>query len=104
MTTIETVDVLLDKPLKRGDTEITTITLRRPLGGALRGTSTRRLLDMEVDDVNTVLPRISEPALTPNDLAVMDGADILKLSSEVAAFLLPKAVKQAAQGMAEGKA
>lgn len=103
MTTIETVDVTLDTPLKRGETEITTITLRRPLGGALRGTSTRRLLDMEVDDITTVLPRISEPALTPHDLVTMDGADILKLSGEVAAFLLPKAVKQAAQALAEGK-
>lgn len=104
MTTIETITVILDTPIKRGETEIATITLRRPLGGALRGTSTRRLLDMEVDDVAIVLPRISEPALTPHDLATMDGADLLKLSGEVAAFLLPKAVKQAAQQQAEGKA
>ncbi len=104
MTTIETVTVTLDTPIKRGETEITTITLRRPLGGALRGTSTRRLLEMEVDDLTVVLPRISDPALTPNDLAVMDGADLLKLGGEVAAFLLPKAVKQAVLDPADGKA
>lgn len=93
---ITTTVVPLDKPLKRGDTEITRVTVRKPHGGELRGTSTRRLLDMETDDLFTVLPRITDPALTAADLHRMDGADILQLGGAVAGFLLPKAVLQQA--------
>lgn len=95
METTTTV-VPLDKPIKRGDTEIASVTVRKPLGGALRGASVRRLLDMETDDLITVLPRITDPVLTAADLLQMDGADLLQMGGAVAGFLLPKAVLQQA--------
>lgn len=91
-----TTVVTLDAPIKRGDTQIASIAVRKPLGGALRGASTRRLLDMETDDLFTVLPRITDPALTTADLHQIDGADLLQLGGAVAGFLLPRAVLQQA--------
>lgn len=83
--------VTLDAPIKRGDTEITAVTLRKPLGGALRGVSLRDLLDMKGDAIMTVVPRISEPTLTDADMARVDGADLLQMGAVIANFLLPKA-------------
>ncbi|HJW26441.1 MAG TPA: phage tail assembly protein [Rhodocyclaceae bacterium] len=94
---METTTITLDQPIKRGDSEITSITLRKPLGGALRGTSTRRLLEMEVDDLYIVLPRISEPPLNRADLANLDPADVLQLGAAVSGFLLTKAAIKAAE-------
>ncbi|MBI2306105.1 MAG: phage tail assembly protein [Rhodocyclales bacterium] len=96
MEQTNTTVVTLDTPIKRGDTQIASVTVRKPLGGALRGASTRRLLDMETDDLVTVLPRITDPVLTAADIHQMDGADLLQLGGAVAGFLLPKAVLQQA--------
>lgn len=87
---METQTITLETPLKRGETTIATVDLRRPLSGALRGCSTRRLLDMETDDLFILLPRISSPSLLPAELKMLDPADLLKMGSVVAGFLLPK--------------
>lgn len=80
----------LDTPIKRGETEITSISLRRPAAGELRGVNLTDLLQMDVIAVTRVLPRISDPTLTDAEIASLDPADFLALASEVAGFLLPK--------------
>jgi hypothetical protein len=87
----------LDTPIKRGETEITALTLRKPNAGALRGVGLRGLLEMEVDAISKVLPRISEPALTDADVARMDPADLLQAGAVIAGFLLPKRALAEAQ-------
>lgn len=89
--------VTLDTPIKRGETEITTVTLRKPLGGALRGVSLRELLDMDGGAIMKVVPRLSDPALTDADMAKVDGADLLQMGAVIAGFLLPKAVMAEAE-------
>ncbi|MGD8163425.1 phage tail assembly protein [Pantoea sp. FN0307] len=84
--------VTLDTPVKRGKEQITSVTLRKPQSGALRGTRLQALMDMDVNAMMTVLPRISQPALQPHEIAEMDPADLLALSVEVVTFLLPKSV------------
>lgn len=88
---IETVTIELDEPIKRGDTEITSIVLRRPRSGALRGVSLMSLMNMDVTALGVVLPRISEPSLTQHDVGAMDPADLIKCGMEVSLFLAPKA-------------
>lgn len=86
--------VELDTPILRGKTEITSVTVRKPQSGALRGTRLQALLDMDMD-VNaliTVLPRITTPALTTAEINEMDPADLVSLSVEVVTFLLKKSV------------
>lgn len=84
--------VELDTPILRGETEITFVTVRKPQSGALRGTRLQALLDMDVNALITVLPRITTPALTTAEINEMDPADLVSLSVEVVTFLLKKSV------------
>lgn len=84
--------VELDAPILRGKTEITSVTVRKPQSGALRGTRLQALLDMDVNALITVLPRITTPALTTAEINEMDPADLVSLSVEVVTFLLKKSV------------
>ncbi len=63
--------IQLDTPIKRGKTEITEIVLRKPQSGALRGTRLQAIMDMDVNAMMTVIPRISSPALTAQEIAEM---------------------------------
>ncbi len=73
----------------------TKITLRRPLGGALRGVNLGGLVRMDYDQVAMVAPRVTTPALQPPMIANMDPADMMMLAGEFVDFLLPTAAKQA---------
>lgn len=84
--------VELDTRILRGKTEITSVTVRKPQSGALRGTRLQALLDMDVNALITVLPRITTPALTTAEINEMDPADLVSLSVEVVTFLLKKSV------------
>jgi hypothetical protein len=83
---------VLDTPIQRGNETITRVTLRKPQSGSLRGTRLQALMDMDVNAMMVVLPRISVPALQPHEINEMDPADLLLLSVEVVTFLLPKSV------------
>lgn len=85
--------IYLESPIPRGDTPITAITLRKPAAGELRGVVLSDLLRMETGAVMSVLPRITDPALTPPEVANMDPADLMACAMEIADFLLPKSLK-----------
>ncbi|CDH26722.1 phage tail assembly protein [Xenorhabdus bovienii] len=89
----EQATVTLEEPIARGGTTITDIIVRKPNSGALRGVRLQALMEMDVDSVMLVLPRITAPALTKNDLLLMAPGDLINLSIEVVNFLLPKSVK-----------
>lgn len=91
MTTPETIT--LDTPITRGEQTITAITLRKPAAGELRGVSLTALLQMDVDALTAVVPRISTPTLNQADVRAMDPADLVQIGSTVAGFLLQKALK-----------
>ena len=84
--------IQLDTPIMRGKTEISEIVLRKPQSGALRGTRLQAIMDMDVNAMMTVIPRISSPALTAQEIAEMDPADLTAMSVEVVTFLLKKSV------------
>ena len=84
--------VQLDTPIKRGKTEITEIILRKPQSGALRGTRLQAIMDMDVGAMMTVIPLISSPTLTAQEMAELDPADLTAMAVEVVTFLLPKSV------------
>ncbi|OAM68312.1 phage tail assembly protein, partial [Yersinia enterocolitica] len=56
--------VVLETPLKRGDTLITEIEVYRPNAGALRGVRLSDVAHSDVDALIVVLPRITTPTLT----------------------------------------
>ncbi|HAB74365.1 phage tail assembly protein [Pantoea septica] len=87
--------VELDTPILRGKTEVTSVTVRKPQAGALRGIRLQALMDMDVNAMMAVLPRVTNPALTVQEINEMDPADLLTLSVEVITFLLPKSALSA---------
>jgi len=86
--------VTLDTPIKRGNSEITEVTLRKPSAGELRGVSLAELLQMKVDALQTVLPRITNPILHKQDMATLDPADLVNMGTVVVGFLLTKETKR----------
>lgn len=86
----------LQTPIQRGESQITEIGLRTPSAGELRGIKLADLLQMDVDAVMVVLPRITSPSLTAAEIAGMDPADLLSAAAQVSSFLLPKAMQQEA--------
>lgn len=97
-TAVETTDikkvavVTLDNPIIRGAETIATVTVLKPNSGALRGTRLQALMDMDVESMMTVLPRVTSPMLTKAEIMMMEPADLLQLSVELVTFLLPKSV------------
>ena len=86
--------VTLDTPIKRGNGFITEVTLRKPSAGELRGVSLAELLQMKVDALQTVLPRITNPILHKQDMATLDPADLVNMGTVVVGFLLTKETKR----------
>lgn len=82
--------VPLETPIQRGAITIDSVTLRKPQAGELRGISLAELLQMKVDALQTVLPRISTPVLLKSDMHAMDPADLVNLGTVVVGFLLTK--------------
>ena len=84
---------VFDTPLVRGSQTITHVTLRKPKSGELRGVSLSDLVSLDVSSLSKVLPRISSPTLTEQDVANLDPADLVMLGGIFVGFLTPKAVK-----------
>lgn len=72
--------------IKRGETEITEVSLRKPDVGALRGLKLGDILMMDVSTLSALLPRLTEPALLPAEIATMDPADFMTLAGTVVSF------------------
>ncbi|AXB75461.1 phage tail assembly protein [Novosphingobium sp. P6W] len=85
--------VTLDTPLKRGEATIESVQVRKPQSGELRGLSLSQLLNLDYGALETLLPRITIPMLSKQDVAALDPADLTQLGSEVMDFLLPKGAK-----------
>lgn len=92
---IAMTEITLEKPFRRGDTEVAAVTVRRPVSGELRGLSMLDLMRMEVDAVNKVLPRITLPTLTTFEVAQLDPADTVQFAMAIADFFLTKAQRAA---------
>ncbi|CUU24311.1 hypothetical protein EM595_2077 [Duffyella gerundensis] len=82
--------VVLEFPLKRGESDITQLELIKPNAGALRGVRLADLAGSDVDALITVLPRITVPALTKAECNALDPADLIALAGKVIGFLSPK--------------
>jgi len=87
--------VTLDAPVVRGNTTINEVVVRKPNSGALRGARLQALMDMDVDSVMLVLPRVTTPALTRAEMMMLEPGDLLQLSLELVSFLLPKSAMSA---------
>lgn len=85
--------VELDSPIERGTNSIKSLHLRKPMSGELRGVSLVDLLNLDVNALRKVLPRITTPTLTDVEVGRMDPADLVEIGTTVAGFLLRKSAK-----------
>lgn len=86
--------ITLETPIKRGETEFNTVSIRKPFGPALRGMSISRLLnEADYDAYAALIPRITSPMITKQDIesGALDVADLVKMISEIGYFFMPKA-------------
>lgn len=90
-----TTPIELESPIQRGSSVVSSITLRKPDAGALRGIVLSDLLRMEAGAVADLLPRITEPPLLAHEVARMDAADLMSCAVEISNFLLPRSLKPA---------
>lgn len=81
--------ITLEKPLQRGDNQITTISLHKPNAGALRGVSLREVFEMNTDAIVAVVPRISDPKITSAEMQQLEPSDLMQLGAALANFMLP---------------
>lgn len=78
----------LAEPIIRGEATISEVTIRRPDTGALRGLKLTDVLQMDVNAMSRLLPRITEPALMPVEIEALSPADLLSLSGVVVSFFV----------------
>lgn len=89
--------ITLETPIKRGDTQIEQLVIRKPCGSELRGTSLFGVARMDADAIMTLIPRISEPPLISSEVLRMDPADLVQVGVFLAEQLVPKSLQAAAQ-------
>ena len=85
--------ITLDSPFKRGEKMVEKVTVRRPNVGALRGTSLGSVMMMDVEAIQKVLPRCTEPPLIQAEIDQLDPADLVQLGTAVSGFLLTKKMR-----------
>lgn len=91
--TATSASVPLEKAIVRGEQKIDRVTLRKPQSGELRGLQLATLMAMDVLALQTLLPRITSPALTAHDVASLDPADLLNIGLEITGFFMTRAEK-----------
>ena len=82
--------VILEEPIKRGDTMIDQVEIIKPNAGHLRGIGLASLANADVDALTVILPRITLPNLTTQECKSLNLPDLIALAGKVIGFLSPK--------------
>ncbi|CAI0858174.1 Phage tail protein E [Serratia rubidaea] len=93
MNTSQDTSVVLDTPIKRGDSEISEVMVTKPTAGSLRGIGLAALANADVDALITILPRVTYPNLTKEECARLELPDLIALAGMVIGFLAPKSAE-----------
>ncbi|WP_429053905.1 phage tail assembly protein [Aeromonas rivipollensis] len=84
---MEQKEITLDTPIQRGENTLNSLTIRSPKkAGHLRGLNTMDIVQMNVDTLIKLLPRITD--LTEKEVNDMDPADLFKAGVVVVGFLM----------------
>lgn len=83
----------LDHGLKRGETTITSLHVRKPGGGELRGLSQVDVLRQDYNTISKLASRACIPPITEAEYASLDPADMMLIGSEFAAFFISRQQK-----------
>lgn len=93
----------LVEPIVRGETQITSLVLRKPRSGELRGLTLQDLLTTDVTTIMTLVPRISDPILTDAEARDLDPADLAEIGGVIRGFFLTRAERALIERMTSGE-
>ncbi|EAZ5991697.1 phage tail assembly protein [Salmonella enterica] len=85
--------ITLENPIKRGEQLIDQLTLMKPNAGTLRGVSLASVANSDVDALIKVLPRVTAPSLTEQEVAALELPDLVALAGKVIGFLSPSSAQ-----------
>lgn len=83
----------LETPLKRGPNEYREVILRKPLGGDCKSINLTALHQANVDSLAILLPRVTEPTLSAQEVYRMGVDDLGEFGGAVIGFLLTRKAK-----------
>lgn len=92
-------NITLSEPIKRGDQMIEAITLRKPRAGEMRGLTLQDLLTSDVTAILKVIPRISDPVLTPHECDNLDASDLAEIGGTIRGFFMTAGEVKAIEAM-----
>ncbi len=84
-----TSTVKLQTPLQIGEKKIHEITVREPKAGELRGIKLLDVIQMDVAAYETLLPRITDPALTVDQIRDFSASQIMEFMDKVGNAFAP---------------
>ena len=84
----------LEDGIVRGDTTITDLKLRKPRTGELRGLNLQDLMRLDIGALCTLVPRISDPTLTMQEVEAMTPLDIGTVGAQVLGFFMTAAQRR----------
>lgn len=87
MQTQENKLVELEFGFKRGDNLVNEIILVKPNTGHCRGLSLKDVLSFEINALAVLLPRITLPAMTSQEVYSLELMDTLKIAEGITDFL-----------------
>lgn len=91
--------ITLSEPIVRGETTIDTLNLRKPKAGELRQLSLGDVVNTEVTAILSLIPRISEPPLTPDEVNNLDPADLMEIGGAIRGFFMTAAERRMMETM-----
>ena len=87
LVTPSTKTITLEHGVKLGDNIITEITITKPLVSHLKGVSLTKLVDMQLDEVAKIIPRVTSPMIPQQAFDTIEFTDFLHLCGELLGFL-----------------
>lgn len=80
-----------EEPIRRGETKIESVQMRKPSAGELRGLQLQSLMQGDVNSIIAVLPRITMPPLTGPEAENLGPVDLAAAAGIINGFFMSKA-------------
>ena len=92
--------VQLTTPVEIDGKKVKTVRLRKPTVGDLRGLKASDVMQSDVNTMITLLPRITQPPMTPDQIAALEVADFMQMCGQVVVFSVGPEAAAALQAQA----
>lgn len=80
--------ITLATPIKRGESEISELTLRKPTAGEMRGLTLQDIIASDVAALITITTRISDPHLIEAEVAGLEVDDFSEIGGAIRGFFM----------------